>query len=147
MIPDDLVGRRLNPSTHLVERGRLQHFARACGEDDRIFFDQASARAAGHPDIPAPPTFAFCLEMDRDHPFDYLDTLGVDLSRVLHAGQSFVHHLPIHAGDTITFTSRISDVSHKKGGDITFVTVEREGRKQDGKLATTLHTTLVVRNG
>ncbi len=41
-----------------MERGRLRMFAAAIGETDPIYTDVEAARAAGHPDLPVPPTFS-----------------------------------------------------------------------------------------
>jgi hypothetical protein len=56
------------PFTTQVERGRLRFFAKAISETDPVYTDEAAARAAGHPALPVPPTFFFCLEMDRPDP-------------------------------------------------------------------------------
>src|SRR3546814_5874130 len=40
-----------------VEAGFLKFFAKATGETDPVYFDDAAARAAGHPSIPVPPTY------------------------------------------------------------------------------------------
>ncbi len=39
---------------------------------DPVFRDETAARAAGHPGLPAPPTFTFCLDMNVPDPFAYL---------------------------------------------------------------------------
>src|SRR3546814_3868787 len=48
-----------------VEAGFLKFFAKATGETDPVYFDDAAARAAGHPSIPVPPTYFFSLHMSR----------------------------------------------------------------------------------
>ena len=45
-------------------RGRLRFFAKAIGETDPVYTDDAAARDAGYPDLPAPPTFLFAAELD-----------------------------------------------------------------------------------
>ena len=55
----------LAPFTATVERGRLRFFARVVGLDDSEFTSLERARAAGHPDLPVPPTFLFGLELEH----------------------------------------------------------------------------------
>ena len=55
------VGVVSEPREVVVETGFLKFFARATGEANPIYFDEAAARAAGHPALPAPPTYLFSL--------------------------------------------------------------------------------------
>ncbi len=96
-----------------LERGRLRSFAAAVGDDDPVHLDVEAARAAGHPDVLAMPTFLFSLELEHAEPFGYLDALGVDLRGVLHGEQSFTFHAPLHAGDTVTVRSSITEAYAK----------------------------------
>ena len=92
----------------LVERGRLRAFAAAVGEDDPVHRDVDAARAAGHPDVLAMPTYLFSLELEAPDPLGYLAEIGADLRGVLHGEQTFTYHLPVHAGDTISVRPRIT---------------------------------------
>ncbi|MDX6740712.1 MaoC family dehydratase N-terminal domain-containing protein [Actinocorallia sp. A-T 12471] len=112
------------PLTVTAERGRLVFFARATGQTDPVYTDVSAARAAGHPDLPVPPTFLFGLEMERPEPFGWLAGLGVDLRHVLHGEQAFTYHALAYAGDELTLTTRITDVAVKKGGALELLTKE-----------------------
>ena len=79
---------RFEPLVVTAERGRLAFFARATGQADPVYADLAAAKAAGHPDLPIPPSFYFSLELGRPDPFGWLAALDVDLRRVLHGEQS-----------------------------------------------------------
>ncbi|SEG91463.1 N-terminal half of MaoC dehydratase [Thermomonospora echinospora] len=120
-IDTSVIGTTAPELTVDVERGRLRSFAHAIGETDPIYTDVDAARAAGHPDLPVPPTFLFCLEMDRPDPFGWLDGLGVDLRRVLHGEQRFTYRTMAHAGDRLTLAARIGDVYAKRGGALEFI--------------------------
>ena len=48
-----------------VEKGRLRLFAKATGEKNPIYFDEAAAKAAGYPALPVPPTFAVLPRQPR----------------------------------------------------------------------------------
>ena len=128
-----------------VERGRLKFFAQAIGQTDPVYSDLDAAQAAGHPDIPAPPTFLFSLGLEAADPFGYLDELGIDLRFILHGGQEFDYHAPIHAGDRITLREQIVDVYSKRGGALEFL-VKRTEYLRDEELVGTATSTIVVRH-
>lgn len=130
-----------------VEKGRLRFFAKATGQDDPVYTDEAAARAAGHRALPVPPTFFFCLEMDGPRPAAMRELLGIDIARVLHGEQAFVYHAMAYAGDVLRFEPRIADIYAKKGGALEFVLRETRVTDAAGSLVAELRTTTVVRNG
>jgi len=146
MIDKKWIGHEFAPHSTVVEAGRLRLFAKATGETDPVFSDEAAARAAGHAGLPAPPTMAFCLDMDVPDPFAYLAEMGVPVQRVLHGEQRFTYHAPIHAGDTLTYRSRIADVYDKKGGALEFIVKDTRVENQHGRPVTELRSVIVVRN-
>ena len=83
MIDRQYIGHTMPTFEVLVEKGRLRFFAKATGQTDPVYTDEAAARAAGHPSLPAPPTFAACLYLDVPDPFAWYRELGIDLARVL----------------------------------------------------------------
>ncbi|MEV6218296.1 MaoC family dehydratase N-terminal domain-containing protein [Nocardia sp. NPDC051833] len=128
-----------------VERGRLRLFARVIGETDPIYTDVEAARAAGHPDLPVPPTFFFSLILEAPSPFGYFDELDIDLRRVLHGEQAFEYVAMAYAGDTVEISERVVDVTVKRGGGLEFVTKETEFRRGTELLAKATNVA-VVRN-
>ena len=59
-----LVGRSYPPSAvYEVGRAKLAEFAAAIGSDDAVHTAPVAARAAGHPDVIAPPTFAITVTL------------------------------------------------------------------------------------
>jgi acyl dehydratase len=147
MIDDTLIGHTLPPHSADVEAGRLRLFAKATGETRPEYCDEAAARAAGHPSLPAPPTFAACLYLDVPDPFAWYRDLGVDLGRVLHGAQSFRYFAPIHAGDRLTFASRIGNILRKKNGTLTFIVRDTAVTNQAGLRVAEVRSTIVVRGG
>ncbi len=147
MIDRSFIGHEFAPVTVEVEKGRLRFFAKATGNADPTYFDEASARDAGYSSLPAPPTFLFCLEMERENPMDFLDLLKVDLGRVLHGEQSFTYYAPVCAGDQITFRSRIADIYDKKNGALEFIVMDTECRNQNDERVANMRRSIVVRNG
>jgi acyl dehydratase len=114
MADKSLIGRSLGVTTCEVEKGRLRFFAKAIGETDPVYTDEAAARAAGHRSLPVPPSFLMCLEAegrDTDHIVE--DIFGFDLGRILHAEQGFDYHAMAYAGDVLTFATEVLDVYQK----------------------------------
>ena len=141
------IGHRFAPYSVNVERGQLKFFAKAIGQTDPVYSDDAAARAAGHPALPVPPTFLFCLEMDAPDPGAIRVLLDLPLPKVLHGEQRFTYHAMAHAGDTLTFEQRIADIYAKKDGLLEFVVRETRVTNQHGAHVADLHGITVVRHG
>ncbi|MDP6971490.1 MAG: MaoC family dehydratase N-terminal domain-containing protein, partial [Pseudomonadales bacterium] len=58
-----LIGQKSTPKIIVAEQGQMQFFAKVTGARNRIYWDVEAARAAGHPALPAPPTFLFSLDL------------------------------------------------------------------------------------
>jgi acyl dehydratase len=147
MVDRSAIGRSFTPVTARVEPGRLRFFLNTLGERNPVYRDETAARAKGYSAIPVPPTYLFCLElMDNERPFEFLTDLNIDLARVLHGEQRFNYHAPVLVGDTLTFSSRVTDVADKKGGAMTMVIVETKVTNQQGVRVADTARTIVVRN-
>ena len=95
----DLVGRSYPPSAvYEVGRTKIAEFAAAVGADDPVHRDAEAARAAGHPDVIAPPTFAIVVSLEAAFVVLGDPEVELDYSRVVHGEQKFTHHRPIRAG-------------------------------------------------
>ena len=129
-----------------VEKGRLRFFAKAIGEKNPIYTDDAAAKEAGYKSLPMPPTFLFSLKMDVPRPFENYENVGAPLSKILHANQDFTYHSPVVAGDTLTFKSHIADIYEKKGGALQFLVEKTKITNQEEQHVADMTTTLVVRN-
>jgi hypothetical protein len=146
-IDTSVIGTEMPQITADIERGRLRSFALAIGETDPVYSDLDAARQAGHPDLPAPPTFVFGLALGRgEADFAWLTDLGVDLRHILHGNQSFTYHAIAHAGDTVTLAPKIVDVFSKRGGALQFIVRETAVRDADGNPIADLRDTIVVRD-
>ena len=146
MIDKKWIGHQLPPSELLIERGRLQFFARSIGETDPIYTDLAAARAAGYPDLPAPPTFLFAAELESGAVTSLLETLELPIQKILHGEQGFTYLKPVCAGERVTVRSKIADIYDKKGGALEFVLKSSEVRNSSGELVAELRSLLVCRN-
>ncbi|WP_321916115.1 MULTISPECIES: MaoC family dehydratase N-terminal domain-containing protein [unclassified Paraburkholderia] len=141
------IGRVLSRGSADVERGRLRFFAKATGETRPVYTKVAAARDAGYPDLPAPPTFLFCMNSEVGSFEEELTTLQLDLGRVLHAEQAFDYHRMAFAGDTLSFETRVCGVYDKKGGALHFVEQITRVENQRGEHVADLRLTIVERRG
>ena len=146
MIDKQFIGHVMPRFSALVEAGRLRFFAKATGQTDPIYSDEAAAHAAGHPGLPVPPTFLFCLEMESPDPSAIRDLLGMDYRTLLHGEQGFNYHRMAYAGDTLTFEQRIEDIYDKKGGALEFVVRGTRVSNQRDELVAELRAVTVIRN-
>ncbi len=145
MIDKKIIGLTFPPHTATAEAGQLRFFAKAIGETNPIYTDEAAARDAGHPGLPLPPTFLFSLELTRP-PAAWMKEAGIELARILHGEQQFTYHRMAYAGDTLSFDTRITDTYAKKGGALDFVVRESRVTNQRGEHIADLRNVLVHRN-
>ena len=146
MIDKRFIGHVMPAFSAEVEKGRLRFFAKATGQTDPVYADEAAARAAGFPSLPVPPTFLFCLEMEAPDPAAIRNLLGMDYRTLLHGEQGFTYHRMAFAGDTLTFEQRIDDIYDKKGGALEFVVLKTRVTNQRGEDVAELRAVTVIRN-
>ncbi|MET3918832.1 acyl dehydratase [Variovorax sp. OAS795] len=146
MIDRRHIGHDLPPFQVVVEKGRLRFFAKATGQTDPVYTDEAAAGDAGHPGLPVPPTFFFCLEMEAPNPAAIRELLGMDYRSLLHGEQGFSYHAMAYAGDTLTFRQRIEDIYDKKNGALEFVVRKTRVSNQRDELVAELRCITAVRN-
>lgn len=147
MIDRKFIGYASPRYTLEVEKGRLRQFAHAIGQTASVYVDETAARAAGYRSLPVPPTFLFCLEMDRPNPYGWFDEVGIPLPKILHAEQKFTYHTMAFAGDLLTFEARIVDIYEKKDGLLEFVAQDNRITNQHQQLVAEFQRTLVIRHG
>lgn len=141
-----IVGTQLPTTTMTLERGRLRLFSKATGQSDPVYTDVEAAHAAGHPDLPAPPTFLAAIQHERPEPLQWLVELGIDLRQVLHGEQTFVYHHMVYAGDELTLTPRITDYATKKNGVLELITRHSHVTNSSGHKVADLSDVIVVRH-
>ena len=91
-----------------VSRIKIAEFAAAIGDANPMFRDRAAARAAGYPDVIAPPTFAIVISMAGSGAALADPGLGLNYAMVVHGEQRFSYARPITAGDIVTAQVTIS---------------------------------------
>ncbi len=130
---------------YAVDAASLAAFAAAVGSADPVHTDAEVARAAGYPDVIAPPTFAVTIAQQCDRQLVEDPEAGIDFSRVVHGEQRFVHHRPITAGDEVLGTLTVDAV--RQAGGHAMVTTRTELETTGGEPLCTATSTIVVRGG
>lgn len=142
----DFLGRTYPPSEpYPVSAELIAEFAAAVGATDPVHTDADAARAAGYPDVIAPPTLAVRFEQATSAAYVADPEAGIDYSRVVHGEQAFTHHRPIHAGDEITGTVTVDGI--RQAGGHSMITVRTELTDAAGEPVATCRSTIVVRGG
>ena len=110
------VGKALPPTApYRVGREKIREFALAIGEGASVCLDVGAARAAGHPDVVAPPTFTVTFTMPVIEAFLRDPAFGWDYLRMVHGDQSITLHRPIHGGDDLVTTVHVDDLKTRGG--------------------------------
>lgn len=143
-MPDtSFIGRSLDPTPPFqVGREKIREFALAVGEGSELCRDLAAARAAGHPDLVAPPTFPAVFTMAVMERLLMDPVFGWDYSRMVHGEQSFTAHRPIHAGDELVSTLHVDDLKSRAGSH--FLTLRCEVADSAGESVLTATAVLVT---
>jgi acyl dehydratase len=128
---------------YLVGREKIREFAEAVGATDPAYLDPAAARALGHPDVIAPPTFPTVLAASGTRAMVDDPELGLDFSRVVHGDQRFQYTRPVRAGDRLTCTTTIEMITTRAGND--FVTSRTDIATEAGDPVVSAWSMLVVR--
>jgi acyl dehydratase len=139
------IGKTYDPVTYAVGREKIREYAAAVGETNPVHFDVEAARAAGYDDVAAPPMFAVVYAARAVAPGLFDPEVGIDFARMLHAGQEFRWGPMVVAGDEITTTASLKDISER--GGMAFFVFETVSENQRGERVCTGEWTQIVRGG
>src|SRR5690242_11470948 len=110
-LDQSFVGRSYPPTDpYEVGREKIREFAEAIGDANPAYTDPEAAKALGHSDVIAPPTFVFAITFRAAGQVIEDPQLGLDYSRVVHGDQKFSYVRPVRAGDRLTVTSTIEAI-------------------------------------
>jgi acyl dehydratase len=130
---------------YLVGREKIREFAAAIGATDAEHHDPEAARAAGYPDVVAPPTFPVVITMAASRQIVADPALGLDYSRVVHGDQKFAYTRPVVAGDSLVCVNTVDEITSRGGHD--FLTTRTEVTTEAGEPVVTVWSKLVQRGG
>ena len=138
------IGRTYPPTAaYEVGREKIREFAEAVGDANPAYLDPDAAKALGHPDVIAPPTFPFVLTYRAAAQVVNDPELGLDFSRVVHGDQRFTYTRPVRAGDRLSVTSTIDSIKSLAGNDI--LSVRGDVHEVSGEHVVTAYMMLVAR--
>ncbi len=109
MALDELIGHELGTETVTIEAGPVRVFATSIKDDPTLYTGNNAV---------APVTFPFVMAFWGSSGRGGAGNLPIDKLRgpgrmILHGEQEFEYHRPVRIGETLTGTSRISDVYEK----------------------------------
>jgi hypothetical protein len=132
------IGKESEPVTFEIDKTACRMFARAVGYTDPVYFDEDAARAAGHRGIPAPVGFLGHPVYDPNKPQRIGGYFRGDsrFKRILNGGTDVEYRDEVCAGDVLTATAKLVDLSEREGrlGPMLITTTETTYRNQDGKV-------------
>jgi hypothetical protein len=145
-IDRSVLGKEYAPYPVAVERGRIKDFARAIGDLNPFYLDDAVGAASEWGDVIAPPTFPITFRDEADSGA-LLRDLGVDISRVLHGEQEFELFRQLTPGETYLCRAKVVDIYDKVGrsGPMAFVVREIAVTDRAGEIVATMRQTTVIR--
>ncbi len=126
-----------------VGREKIREFAQAIGATDAEYHDPEAARAAGYPDVVAPPTFPVVITMAANRQIIEDPALGIDYTRVVHGDQRFAYTRPVVAGDELVCVNSVDEITSRGGHD--FLTTRTEVSTSAGEPVVTVWSKLVQR--
>jgi acyl dehydratase len=114
------VGKTYEPTTYAVGRDKIREYASAVGETNPLHFDVEAARAAGYADVVAPPMFAVVFASRSVGPALFDPEVGLNFAMMVHGSQEFRWGPLVVAGDEVTTTTTVKDIS-ERGGMVFYV--------------------------
>ena len=141
-LDQSFIGRTYPHPPYLVGREKIREFAAAVGANDPLHHDVEAAKAAGYPDVVAPPTFPIIFTMAALWRIVFDPEWAIDYSRVVHGDQRFVYQRPVVAGDELVVVTHVEEIMNRSGND--FLNTRQEVTTTGGEpVATVFHKTVV----
>jgi acyl dehydratase len=128
-----------------ISASDVRHFVSVIGETNPIYRDAAYARSMGYKGVVVPPIFVVVLFRRLQDPEGEM-RIGIDwpglklpeqFRNTRNAGQVYKWYRPVYVGDTLTVTTRLSDLLARRtrdGRPMILVVTEYEIHNQLGEL-------------
>lgn len=158
-----LLGKRLTPAVVSIERGPVQFFATAVGDDSPVYRSAEAAAACGLGGIPVPPTYIFAAahwgtfaDRQPSAPEGAVSLVELIASLragrkgvILHGGQEFNYYAPLRVGEIVHVDGYVEAIEQKAGTEnrpgMTVMTVRTDYRDASARLLTTARATYLFR--
>lgn len=121
----------------------IRNFATAVKNMHPLHHDVEAARAAGHKDLVAPPTYLVTIAQRAEALMVNDPEAEVDFSRVVHADQRFTHHRAVVAGDELFAQATVTSAKELAGNRL--LTTATEITNADRAPVATITSTLLIR--
>lgn len=144
-INPDFIGRVFHGrKPYTVSAEKIEEFVVSTGQQHALHLDRDVAVGAGYADVIAPPTFPTVIDLCVGGP-EFLRTegSGIDLLRVVHGEQRYKYERPIRAGDVVSLTTTVHELTERGGNE--YLTLLSEFRAANGELICTGYNTIVSR--
>jgi hypothetical protein len=132
------IGVESEPVTFEVDKTACRMFARAVGYTDPTYFDEEYAKSKGYRSIPAPVGFLGHVAYNPNSPQRLGGYFRTDtpFKRILNGGTDIEYFDTVCAGDVLTATSKLADISERESrlGPMLITVTESTYRNQDGKV-------------
>ena len=142
-VSTDAVGKTYPPVLYAVGREKIREFATATGETNPLHSDLKAARAAGYPDLVAPPMFAVVYAGASLNPVLFDPEVGIDFAMLVHGRQEFRWARVVVAGEEIATTTTVAEIRARAG--LAFYVFETDSRDTSGETVCTGTWTHIVR--
>ena len=141
-----LIGKETPAVTAKVKAEETIPFAKALGDLNPLYVDEAFARASIFGGLLAPPTFPVTLAAGNMDP-DLFFELGLNFASIVHGEQEFEYFRPLRVGDKVTIKGRVADITEKAGrsGIMDVVVLETTGFDEAGEKIYVARMTLLSR--
>jgi acyl dehydratase len=139
----DAIGKTYPPVVYAVGREKIREYAAVTGETNPVHLDAEAARAAGYADLVAPPMFAVVYSAPAMGPAILDPDVAINFATMVHGGQEFAWGPVVVAGDEVTTTASVKDISER--GGMGFYVFESVSRNQRGETVCTATWTNIVR--
>jgi len=139
------IGKESEPVTFEVDKTACRMFARSVGYADPLYYDEDHARSKGYRGIPAP--FAFlghpAYNPSAPHRLGGYFRFQTPFKRILNGGTDIDYFDTVCAGDVLTATSKLVDISERQSrlGPMLITITVVTYRNQDGKVVATVRGT------
>jgi acyl dehydratase len=140
-----VIGREFDRTTFgPITAEQIIRYARAYGENDPIYTDEAAAAAGPHRGLVGPPTFPVSVRREIFLPKEVPDALGYD---GFDAGKDIDLGVPVRPGDVLTSSTTIHETYEKTGrsGSMVFLVLRTVVTNQKDELVATMDQRMMFR--
>ncbi len=128
------IGIESEPAVYDIEKGMIRRFVLAIDDPNPLWQDEGYARKSRYGGIIAPPTFVLTIGSDE---FQQQVLESIPYEGILHGSTELECYQPVSAGDTITVTTKITNIRERQDrrmGKMVFVTLDVTYKNQRQEL-------------